>query len=682
VGGSPVPIAHDEEVTGFLDVGRLLIANLRVSIADVHVWQAIGVSIVTATVLFLVGVAISRRMGLLAPDRSDWATVGVGLSTGLIVCTAVAAAIFSFGRSGFTPVAIGLVASVIFHQRLAGPWNSARSLQVPIGLRSAGFAMSFLTVTGLLYAATMAPSPRDGFQPVEFMDEAFYSILARDVVDTGRETYITPSGFADLAGVPPQLWYHWGEIWLTGIVDAASGIGPLFARHLVVLPILVLSAATLMGALAASRLRSRPRPRWPPLIGAACCLALAPLPLPITYFSSWSTGQLFAVTTYGLGLVIVALVLFLLVSRPIRSPRTTQVAFVGSAVASLLPAHILIALLGVGGAVAGSAIQAASARRSTGAWPRPTSSAVRFVLAGALAAATTFAWGTATGHGLWSPGAASEVRPFNADWAASLAATLLVSLAFVCIPIAWWRTRATDPVFAGTLAGTMAIVTAGALVWGSRVGDLNMFHLYFGGIAAYAIPAAAASIVVVAQRVSRPWRVVLTVVLAFQLEAGAGTSLVKLQGFGPRDYAPIPTSILTAIEATEPDSKIAYQCRPLEEIAIWDPRLASIDAHTGRRVVPLCFQANIAGGMTGGTSDPEAMGPTFLVAPQRELFPEASARPSPQQLRAFLQQHGVDYLLVDPVHPDELMLGGTPIAQGGVYTLFRLPPATPTESPQ
>ena len=95
-------------------------------------------------------------------------------------------------------------------------------------------------------------------------------------------------------------------------------------------------------------------------------------------------------------------------------------------------------------------------------------------------------------------------------------------------------------------------------------------------------------------------------------------------------------------------------------------------------MVPLCFQADIAAGMTGGTRDPAAISPTFLPAPQRELFPDASARPTPQQVRAFLQRQGVDYLLVDPDHPDELMLGGTLIAQESPYALFRL--AAPSAS--
>ena len=39
------------------------------------------------------------------------------------------------------------------------------------------------------------PSPRDGVQPLEFMDEAYYAILGADLAETGTETMYSPSGF-------------------------------------------------------------------------------------------------------------------------------------------------------------------------------------------------------------------------------------------------------------------------------------------------------------------------------------------------------------------------------------------------------------------------------------------------------------------------------------------------------
>ncbi len=51
----------------------------------------------------------------------------------------------------------------------------------------------------------MAPSPRDGVQPVEFNDEAFYSVLGRDLAITGTRRTLAASGFAELPGLPPRL---------------------------------------------------------------------------------------------------------------------------------------------------------------------------------------------------------------------------------------------------------------------------------------------------------------------------------------------------------------------------------------------------------------------------------------------------------------------------------------------
>src|SRR6185369_1671484 len=53
----------------------------------------------------------------------------------------------------------------------------------------------FIAAVALLYGATMAPSPREGVQPVEFSDEAYYSVLGADLARTGTESLFSPSGF-------------------------------------------------------------------------------------------------------------------------------------------------------------------------------------------------------------------------------------------------------------------------------------------------------------------------------------------------------------------------------------------------------------------------------------------------------------------------------------------------------
>ena len=59
------------------------------------------------------------------------------------------------------------------------------------------------------------PARATASQPLEFMDEAYYSVLGADVARTGTESLYSPSGFTDIPGLPSQTWYHWGEAWLT-----------------------------------------------------------------------------------------------------------------------------------------------------------------------------------------------------------------------------------------------------------------------------------------------------------------------------------------------------------------------------------------------------------------------------------------------------------------------------------
>jgi hypothetical protein len=68
---------------------------------------------------------------------------------------------------------------------------------------------AFVVAVAVLYGSTIAPSPRDGLQPVEFNDEAYYPVLGRDLAMTATETDLSASGFSDLPGLPAQTWYHY-----------------------------------------------------------------------------------------------------------------------------------------------------------------------------------------------------------------------------------------------------------------------------------------------------------------------------------------------------------------------------------------------------------------------------------------------------------------------------------------
>ena len=175
----------------------------------------------------------------------------------------------------------------------------------------------FVTAVALLYGATMAQSPRDGVQPLEFMDEAYYAVLGADLAKTGTESLYSPSGLTDIPGMPSQTWYHWGEAWLGAIAITLLGTEPLDARHLIALPLLLLAAAALTGTIVRRMTGSRSRGLF--LFGFVACLFLAPAPLAV--------GMVFEIRMYGLAAVAVLLSLYALAvigtSRPAgRSPRS------------------------------------------------------------------------------------------------------------------------------------------------------------------------------------------------------------------------------------------------------------------------------------------------------------------------------------------------------------------------
>ena len=107
----------------------------------------------------------------------------------------------------------------------------------------------FVVAVALVYGSTLIQSPRDGVQPTEVMDTAYYAILGRDLAQTGTETIDLPGGFATIDGLPDQTWYHWGEAWLAAAAISIFGAAPLDARHFIVLPLVLLAAAAMTGTL-------------------------------------------------------------------------------------------------------------------------------------------------------------------------------------------------------------------------------------------------------------------------------------------------------------------------------------------------------------------------------------------------------------------------------------------------
>ncbi len=140
-----------------------------------------------------------------------------GWRPGSLVVAAWWAAVASGGRSSFTPVAVGFAIAIAL---AAGPTTAAsgrgacdarlrrmrrssrrrprRPRRVDVGIwpSPSSAVPVFVVAVALLYGSTLTlRAQRDGVQPVEFNDVAYYSILGADLATTGTESLYSPSGF-------------------------------------------------------------------------------------------------------------------------------------------------------------------------------------------------------------------------------------------------------------------------------------------------------------------------------------------------------------------------------------------------------------------------------------------------------------------------------------------------------
>jgi len=158
-----------------------------------------------------------------------------------------------------------------------------------------------------------------------------------------------------------------------------------------------------------------------------------------------------------------------------------------------------------------------------------------------------------------------------------------------------------------------------------------------------------------------------------QIGFGAIFGVVRLEDFGPRSYPPVPLGTLATIRNLPPDAKLAYACQPSEEVAFWLGRLLGLDAHAGRRVVPMCFEAETDGQLNGTKMSADIPSPLFESAPQRMIYPDSSAHPSSASVTAFLKANGIRYIYTDAQHPNTLVQGAAPISSIGDVQILRLP---------
>ena len=662
-----------------------MFAEFPITASDPTVWLSIGEGLLFGAVCLVFGVWIARFVGLLERDAPAGETLGVGLAAGLLVLAAWWAAVASGGRSSFTPVGFGFALAVGL--AAARRRRGGRAAEVEVGeapdavddvvpaarpahrdliVAVLGGAF-FVVAVALLYGSTMAPSPRNGVQPLEFMDEAYYAVLGADLAKTGTESLYSPSGFTAIEGLPTQTWYHLGEAWLGAAVISIFGAPPLQARHFVVLPLLLLAAAALTGTLVRRMTGTASRGAF--LFGFLACLFLAPVPLAV--------AMIFEIRLYGLAAVAVVFAMYSLAVLGRRPASWALPTFVGAASAIILPAHIVIAVLalvGVGSVLSLRVAQTLLAQRRL---PEVPAVWQRTYIAAGVAVLATIGWGALTGHDIGTSGLSPSVSPFNAFWRETVAIVIVCSGALFAIAVGWFMVRRESSIEAGLYVGTIALLVVGTLVWGARLGDFNTFHLFYGGLAVFAGPVAAVAVLSIWRRLRASGHarlaIALLVLCGTQLEFGALFGIGRLGLFGAGDHAPAPMAILATIRDLPSNAKLAYACRPSEEAAFWDGQLMGIDAHTGRRVVPMCFEAETFGDMTGTPMSADVPSPLFLAAPQRALYPTAGSHPSPAAVAAFLKDNGIDYIYVDRVHPNELVPDAIPIATNGETQVLRIP---------
>ena len=87
----------------------------------------------------------------------------------------------------------------------------------------------------------------------------------------------------------------------------------------------------------------------------------------------------------------------------------------------------------------------------------------------------------------------------------------------------------------------------------------------------------------------------------------------------------------------------------------------------------MCFEADVLSTFVGAKPSKQTPNQGFAWAPQRVLYPDASAHPSSAAVATFLKGHGIDYIYADAAHPNSLVADAIPIARSGDAEVLRVP---------
>ena len=166
------------------------------------------------------------------------------------------AAVASGGRSSFTPVAIGFACSLVARCGHAGAGATALTMRMPEhpgspdSSTSALMGGSVVVIARARAASARSTRPR-GRATASSLSSSMTRLTTQSSARTsrgqGHETAYSPSGFTD-PGLPSRPGTTGGNC---GSVGGHHGLRhlPVAARHFVVLPLLLLAAATLTGTL-------------------------------------------------------------------------------------------------------------------------------------------------------------------------------------------------------------------------------------------------------------------------------------------------------------------------------------------------------------------------------------------------------------------------------------------------
>ncbi len=616
-----------------------------------------------------VGIVAGRRIGLFNRESPVLTVFGLGLGLGLLVITLAYATLRSLGGSTYLPSAVLLAATLVLGRSPLMPGAPRRGL-VALTVVASGC----LFVGAAAYGMTLAPSPRDGLQPIEFMDPAFYAVLGWTLVDTGVESTVAHTGMSQLAGQASQASYHWGEIWLAALALNFPGVTPMSARHVVALPLVILATTALVAGLAAQGVRRAER-REAAVLAAVGMAGVAPIPFWLDlHFDWWARPIGFSATLYGLAYVVAGLGLMLALRG--RHTWTLATSMLASALtAALVASHVLVAAV----AAVGVAVGWLAWLVVTNAPPGPALRSVRMpVVACLVGGVATVAWGFLTGHGLGAESPVPGVAPFDWAWRRAMLLTTVGGGVLIVGVVLAVRERRSNPRLAAIAIGSTAAVGLGALLWGWRLAEFNMFHIYYGAIAVLLTPVAVLATAVTLVHARRDGsgrvRAVLATLVFAQISIGLGATVQRLYEFGPGHYDPVPVAVLDEIKSLPEGARLAYSCDEIEEVAPWDARLISLTAHTGRPVVAMCFQVDVFGAQLGVLPpDLTRMNPFFASAPQRDLYPRSGAKPTTAEILAFLERYDIDFIYEDADHPNRLLPDARPRFSIGAVTIYEVP---------